>query len=369
MVRPMSLELAPGRETWLFVSTFVQTSPTHLESVTPDVSFESSAPAIVGVTSDSAGVAHVVAKRPGSASVTVRSRYERANVSTVTVAVKAAPIGDEKGLAMSASARFVPTASGRGSSSLGPMELEVTATIANPTRTAKDIWLGGCPAWIRIYATPADTGRPLADIPRGATCMATAQHVVLAPGESRTLPAGGFRTISEDTLPNGRVYVFAAVDRIRDIVNVPAGPLDAVSPNAGLALEARTTVAGARQDTVRTRVTVTNTNAQPVRLEYGACSITLLAYRSATRTGAPIWNSSMRRAPEGAVYGCPLYLAVGVAQPGETMSPKEFNVAYAIREVLGDSLPDGRYYFAARVRLNWRTSVVSAGEAEVRRGR
>ena len=368
-VNPTSATLAPGRDTWLFVSTFVQTSPTSMSRVPPEVSFESTAPEIAEVSLDSAGLAHVIAKRPGSAAIMVRSRREPANVVRVLVEVNAPPVGDDSALAMSATAVLKPS---HGSTvteeSLGPSELEVTVRITNPTATTKDIWLSGCPAWIRIYSTPVDTGKPLADIPRGAQCMGSTQHVTFAPGESKTFNATGFRlSVSSDTLPNTPVYVFAAVDRLRDLVNVPAGPLDVGSPNAGLTLAGTTTLTGTNADTLRARITITNTTSRPVRLEYGACSVHLLAYRSPDRSGTPVWNSDVRRAPAGAVYACPAYLAVGVVKPGETVSPREFNVIHSVREMLGDSATSGRYYFKARVDLNWRVIEVDAGDLEVRR--
>ena len=365
-VSTSSLELAPGRDTWIFVQTFVQTSPTSMTPVPPNVSFESSAPDVARVTRDSAGRARVVATGLGSSVITVRSRRDPKNVATVAVSVKEALRGDDAGLAMSAAAKFVPTAfRSAGDAPLGPMELHVEVTISNPTGAPKDIWLGGCAAWIRIYATPIDTGRPLADIPPGVQCTAGSQHVVLAPGESRTFHAEGFRAaISGDTLPNARVYVFAAVDRLRDLVNVPAGPIDVVSPNAGLVLTGSTVITGPNADTLTARLTITNTNAESVRIEYGACSLQLLAYRSPSREGTPVWNSNARF---GGLIACPAYLAVGVVRPGETAFPREFNSAYAVREVLGDSLPSGRYYFKAHVRLNWRESDIRAGDAELRR--
>ena len=337
-----------------------------MSPVPPDVSFESSMPNLARLTHDSAGLARVVAIGLGSSVITVRSRRDPKNVQTVSVTVKAAPRGDDAGLAMSATAKFVPTGFQSASDApLGPMELDVEVTISNPTDATKDIWLSGCAAWIRIYATPVDTGGPLADIPRGVQCTARSQHVVLAPGESRTFHAEGFRAaISRDTLPNARVYVFAAVDRLRDLLDVPAGPVDVVSPNRGLVLTGSTAVTGSDADSLTARVTITNTNTESVRIEYGACSMQLLAYRSRARQGTAVWNSNARF---GGRVGCPAYLVVGVVRPEETASPKEFNAAYTVREVLGDSLPSGRYYFSAHVRLNWRESDIPAGDAELRR--
>lgn len=138
-----------------------------------------------------------------------------------------------------------------------------------------------------------------------------------------------------------------------------------MSPNAGLAFGATTSAAA---DSVRVRATVRNTNAEPVRLEYGACAVTLLAYRTAERTGTPAWSSDYRTPWDvpGAYYGCPQYLAVGIIKPGETLSPRELNPTFPVR-VLGDSLPNARYWFRARIRMNWRTTIVDAGDAVVSR--
>jgi hypothetical protein len=35
-------------------------------------------------------------------------------------------------------------------------------------------------------------------------------------------------------------------------------------------------------------------------------------------------------------------------------------------EMLGDSLPAGHYYFSAAVRMNWRTTIVPAGDVDVK---
>jgi hypothetical protein len=49
--------------------------------------------------------------------------------------------------------------------------------------------------------------------------------------------------------------------------------------------------------TVTPKVTFesSNTNAAPVRLEYGACAVTLLAYRTPERAGKPVWSSDFRK--------------------------------------------------------------------------
>ena len=363
-----ALTLAPGRETWLHAYTFIQTSPTSLATVAPRVTFESSNTNVASVSTDSVGVGRIVARAEGAATITVRSQREGSATRSTTITVAKAPLGNEAGLVFTAKAAIVPTRSSTGTViPLGPADLDVTVTISNPTSTPKDIWLSGCGAWIRLYKTPDLTGAPVVDIPRNVQCASEDRHLTLAPGAAETVGAEGYRLdISPDTLPAGRYYVAAALDRIRDLVNVAAGPIDIVSPNAGLTFAAATTVSNAN---LNVSAKVTNTNAAPVRLEYGACAVTLLAYRSADRAGKPAWNSDLRR-PYGdpdARYGCPQYLAVGVLDPGATQSPRELNPSFPVLEMLGDSLPNARYYFKAVIRMNWRSAEVPAGDADVRR--
>jgi hypothetical protein len=120
-------------------------------------------------------------------------------------------------------------------------------------------------------------------------------------------------------------------------------------------------------DSLNAHAALTNANAQPVRLEYGACAITLVAYRTPDRSGKPAWNSALRKPypPAACDYACPAYLAVGKVEPATTFSPGEFNPRIPVNEMLGDSLPAGRYYFRAIIEMNRRTNVVIAGEADV----
>jgi len=228
-----------------------------------------------------------------------------------------------------------------------------------------DIYLAGCAAWIRIYTGSDYSRMPIRDVPHDVQCTADTVHHTIAPGHADTVEASGYRLdISGDTLATGRYYIAAALDRLRDLYDVPAGPVDIVSPNFGLVFTAATTVVNG---TLNVHATVTNTNTQPVRLEYGACSINLLAYRTADRSGKPAWNSALRKPypPVDYVYVCPSYLAVGKVDPAATLSPSEFNIRFPVTEMLGDSLAAGHYYFTAVIGMNWRANVVIAGEADV----
>lgn len=114
------------------------------------------------------------------------------------------------------------------------------------------------------------------------------------------------------------------------------------------------------------RARITNMGAQPIRLEFGACSLQLLAYRTADRSGSPAWNSDQRRSAAGSPYACPMYLAMRDLAPGASIEPGELALTAPLVEVLGDSLPDGRYYFAAQIRTNLSVATpIDAGAADL----
>ena len=112
---------------------------------------------------------------------------------------------------------------------------------------------------------------------------------------------------------------------------------------------------------------ITNAGTQTIRLEFGACALQLLAYRNPDRTGTPVWNSDRRKVwNQGFSWACPLYLAVRDLAPGATLEPGEFSLAVPLIEVLGDSLPDGRYWFSAQIRTNLSAAArVDAGVADL----
>jgi hypothetical protein len=360
-----ALTLAPGRDAWLTVSTYIQTSSTSMSPVTPAVTFESSNPSVASVVSDSVIYAHVVAKSPGSAVITTRSTRDPKNVVTTAITVAKALASNDAGLTYSATAALTPTSPSPASTPLGPSELDVTVTVSNPTSGVREVLLAGCPAWIRIYGNANYTGAPLVDIPRGVQCGAAPAPVILAPGKSESFHAEGFRlTLSGQSLPPGPYYVAAVVDRVNDLLNVSAGQVNIVSPNAGLTFAASTTVSDGQ---LRPTVSFTNTNSEPVRLEFGACAVSLLAFRNADRTGTPAWDSDQRRTPSGFGYACASYLVMTTINPGQTASPKEYNPTFPVAEMLGDSLPAGHYYFKVRAGLNWRTVEVNAGDADVKK--
>lgn len=107
---------------------------------------------------------------------------------------------------------------------------------------------------------------------------------------------------------------------------------------------------------LRTRVTLTNrgTARQQVELP-GGCTVLLRAYRSADRSGSPAWDQSRQAV-------CTMQLLLLDLEPGESA---EFQGRADAREILGDSLPAGRYYLTAVLRPNGKEVELAAGEAEL----
>jgi hypothetical protein len=133
---------------------------------------------------------------------------------------------------------------------------------------------------------------------------------------------------------------------------IPAGALDTTSGLGDLTYVAKVDIVDSM---IRASVSIANRSRAPISVDYGACALSLRAYRNPWRTGAPAWRSELRAPWNGfGGYACPGYRARRTLAPGETFSPREFQFSGPLIELLGDSLPDGRYWFAATLRLNRR---------------
>lgn len=128
-----------------------------------------------------------------------------------------------------------------------------------------------------------------------------------------------------------------------------------------LAFQAAVQVTGESPRRLESVVTVKNSGGRPRRLEYGNASRAsrLRAYASPARTGDPVWDSSRWHGP-GDAMARDTVLAPGGA--------RRFALTVPVHEFLGDSLPDGRYYFTAAAFLNDSTTgELDAGDVVVRR--
>jgi hypothetical protein len=129
---------------------------------------------------------------------------------------------------------------------------------------------------------------------------------------------------------------------------VTAGPL---SFRATTALDAQRVFGAEAEPVVITRAVIRNDGPLAAALEYGVCNVTLLAHRTADRSGPPAWRSDRARPWEGTYgRGCPQPLIMAQLAPGDSVF-REFEERTRLVELLGDSLPDGRYWFTAQVRL------------------
>lgn len=105
---------------------------------------------------------------------------------------------------------------------------------------------------------------------------------------------------------------------------------------------------------LRTVVTARNTSPDPVRITFpDGCVVIIRAYRDAARSGQPVWEQAS---------ACTMALVPVDFAPGET---KTFTNGTDAREILGDSLPDGRYWLSAFIRPDSERIDVPAGAADL----
>jgi hypothetical protein len=247
-----------------------------------------------------------------------------------------------------------------------PQTVRTVLTVTNPSDRPVETGIRGCTLLIRAYRVDDRARGPVWDEGRGGQCMEDPMRLSLGAGESRTFEnrTDVWRILGE-SLPTGR-YAFAALFRLADeTVEIPAGDLALSNRLEGFAYRATTRVS---DTSLRVTASITNTTSQPVYLEYGDCALSLRAYPTAARTGEPVWRSEFR-APSGGGYGyvCLAYLATATVAAGATFQPGEFQLTVPLIEILGDSLPNERYYFSASLRLNFaRTPEFTAGRADIR---
>ena len=106
-----------------------------------------------------------------------------------------------------------------------------------------------------------------------------------------------------------------------------------------------------------TTVLVIGASPGGVSLEYSGCPVIVRMYAGSERTGKPAWDALS--VPNTA---CPLPLLRRHLGLGEALPLTALTLP---REVLGDSLPPGRYYAAAIMRPNGDSVIVAAGEVDL----
>jgi hypothetical protein len=254
----------------------------------------------------------------------------------------------------------------------GAVRYTTTATIRNVDSRERTIELDACPVWITVHGGGGwdlqDMHYLLWDEMRTSDgCAEQAKRVTLGAGSRYTLSAS---VLSNELLAAGlasnyRYFFHAHVRFDTTQVEVTADsavisyPTDVVATAATVSLGSRDTT-----PMLNGAVTIANNGQLKSHVEYGACALRLLAFTSSDRSGAPKWNSDARRPWEGSFgYGCTSALLVRDLEPGGSLS---FNFQSPLIEMMGDSLPDGRYYFSADLRFSNRPNLtVPAGSLDI----
>ena len=242
---------------------------------------------------------------------------------------------------------------------------------------------GACATRVLAYRTTAPNAVPVWDSNKrrlwtwgqGVICLAYLATTTLPPGATfapseLTLDVP-LMDVFGDSLPDGHYYFRASVgfSNRAPITDIPAGDLEITFARPPLATTRRSfilewtaspvTLSG---DAVRAVAagTVVNANSALVLLAPLECPLQLRVYRdrarrdAAPRSGAPDWAQPICAAP----------LRSKTVRRGET---ETYETSVAVRDILGNSLPSGRYYFAVVARAEGMEMNLSAGELNLTR--
>lgn len=274
-----------------------------------------------------------------------------------------------------------------------PDELWVQVSASNADSQAQEITYGVCSLHLQLQSTDREA-RTLTWRSAGRRERRAREDIIavcpdylaisrLAPGQ--TIRPDEFRAripiaeILGDSLPEG-VYtltVSLAVDE--DTVWLPpvevrlvdhSGANTSLPLNAELRYSADVHVLGSAQDTVALTVHVSNTTIRPVMFEYGS-SWQVRAYSDPQGTGDPAWSrwtmpGDAQELESGWLH--PRTIRWRVVGSGQSIVPEELSHKNPVHEILGDSLPPGRYFFEARLRLPTGRISVHAGGVSLRSG-
>jgi hypothetical protein len=280
-----------------------------------------------------------------------------------------------------------------------PEQLVVSIAVSNTTRDTLRLDLGGGSsiASIRLYDTASgstqaayDEGRHLFVDPQSGAqgaMAATGLIVWLAPGKSHTFRrAYTVPSLLGDTLPGGayRVAVVFGADvtteggvagppidsRERDagVVQLRAVPipLAAARPAGRVVVMARTAVLDSGPPTVvRVVVTGTSIGGTPASLDLpkAGCPLELLVFGTRAER-----DSVLDRVPVRTLASTECESVHGRFEVASGKRSEIAALTVDAMDILGDSLPGGRYYLAARLaRAGEPAVLLSAGEAELRR--
>jgi hypothetical protein len=378
-ISPGTIEIARGFQSSETVSARLAGGQT------PDIIWSIDDTTIVAVTALDSHSARLSARRGGTTTVSARTRDGVHASATVVVTdqppTKFDPVEPRQvtvdGITVSATTRADSEPAG---APLGAVLYTTTVTLRNGGASDRTIQLGACSVWMTVHAGGGwymEEMRPLAwDQLRSAhACEDEPKSVTLPSHASYSASTSVFAhdLIGQGVPANNRYYFHAHTRFDTTQVVVQADSAVITYPSNDLVATATTEIL--TKDTtqsLRTVVTLTNRGELPAHLEYGACATRVLAYLNPERTGSPRWDSNLRRPWEGTYgFGCAAYLAIRDVKPGAVFSPGEFTLVAPLIEMVGDSLPDGHYYFAADVGFSNRVPIrgIPAGDANISVGR
>jgi hypothetical protein len=257
-----------------------------------------------------------------------------------------------------------------GAPTSGPMRISLRVFARDTsTSTLRDrpLDLAACPVRLRLYRTADRSGAPVWRSEAAAPAAACPTPRWYRPNDvtlewavpailGDSLAAGRYYFAHTVRLADGRVLEYRTGDAYLSLEAAPSRDLRA------LRIAARSEVVGQAPRSLRTTVVVVNTGTRTVQFEHGACTPVLRLYRTADRSGPPVWRSEYRR-PAGVPntsYACPDILLGKVLPPGDSAM---FTATVPLAEVLADSLSAGTYAVGAELELlnddlppnRWRT--------------
>lgn len=104
-------------------------------------------------------------------------------------------------------------------------------------------------------------------------------------------------------------------------------------------------------------ITLHNESDEPAEVVFpDGCVVLLRVYRTPARTGEPAWDQAR-------TTGCTAALVEVELAPGESRDLQ--GAIVPAQTILGDSLPNGRYYLAVLVRPGGGEYVLAAGEGDL----
>ncbi len=222
-----------------------------------------------------------------------------------------------------------------------PMRVRMEVTIRNPADTAVTVRLDGCPLRPLAFPTRARREAVLRQEPGTLQCVEPPTETVLEPRVSLS-PSFEIPAVSLGAMgPDGRYYFSAVLGLEGSGDTIPAGSADVQLQRDGLAYAVALEREG---DGMWAAIEISNDGADPVYLEYGACTLELALYRDAARAGPTV--------PWRAQEDCALYLAMATIDPGEVLRAPEFT-----RSFDSDRLPElapGVYLVEVQLTLNRR---------------